>query len=59
MAVVMTRGDSTSKRMQVQTPEATFHDLTEHHSEKVQTDANGWADFPVAERSVSVWVLSQ
>ncbi len=59
MAVVLTRGECTVKRMQVQLPEATFRDLTEHHSSTVTTDAKGWADFPVSARSVAVWVPAE
>ena len=56
LAVVMSNAGCGSKRMQLQMPNTTFRDLTEHHSELITTDDEGWADFRCCDRSVSVWV---
>ena len=36
----------------------TFVDLLGNHSDQVTISAEGYGDFPVAERSVSVWGLA-
>ncbi|MEL6816723.1 MAG: alpha-amylase [Cyanobacteria bacterium J06598_3] len=56
MAVVMSNGDAGSKWMEVGQPNCTYKDLTEHISEAVTTNDEGWADFRCEAGSVSVWV---
>jgi alpha-amylase len=36
----------------------TYYDALGNHQDTVQIEEDGWANFPVAERSVSVWVLA-
>ena len=36
----------------------TFVDLLGNHSDQVTINAEGYGDFPVAERSLSVWGLA-
>lgn len=57
MAVTMTNGAAGSKRMQL-APSRNYIDLTGHVDATVTTDDQGWADFPCAGGSVSVWVPS-
>ncbi|MBE9041055.1 alpha-amylase [Oscillatoriales cyanobacterium LEGE 11467] len=56
MAVVLTNGDNGRKRMEVGQPNKTYIDITEHISESVTTDDEGWAEFHCPAGSVSVWV---
>lgn len=56
MAVVLSNGDAGSKRMEVGQPNRTYVDITEHISEPITTDEEGWAEFCCAPGSVSVWV---
>jgi alpha-amylase len=56
MAVVMSNGDDGMKRMEVGQPNCTYVDLTEHVSDPVITDADGWGEFSCKGGSVSVWV---
>jgi alpha-amylase len=56
MAVLMSDGSGGSKWMEVGKRNATFHDLTEHIHEPVQTNADGWGEFRCKGGSVSVWI---
>lgn len=56
LVVLMSNSQAGVKRMQVQATCQSFRDLTEHISEFVTTDQDGWAEFRCNERSVSVWV---
>ncbi|MEO0457991.1 MAG: alpha-amylase [Cyanobacteria bacterium P01_A01_bin.114] len=56
MAVVLTNGDNGRKWMEVGQPNRTYVDITEHVSEPVTTNDEGWAEFHCAAGSVSVWV---
>lgn len=55
MAVVMSTGETGTKRMNTTRPDTTYHDVTGHIEEKITTDANGEADFPCPAGSLSVW----
>jgi alpha-amylase len=59
MAVVLSNGDEGSKYMEVGHPNSTYIDLTEHISEPITTNDEGWADFRCIAGSVSVWVLQK
>jgi alpha-amylase len=56
MAVVLSNGEEGSKYMEVGQPNTTYVDLTEHISELITTNEEGWADFRCSAGSVSVWV---
>jgi len=56
MAVVLSNGDDGSKNMEVGHPNHTYIDITEHISESIETNDEGWADFRCNAGSVSVWV---
>ncbi|MGB7443521.1 MAG: alpha-amylase [Coleofasciculaceae cyanobacterium] len=56
MAVLMSNGGDGWKWMEVGKPNATFHDLTEHISDPVQTNADGWGEFRCPGGKVSVWI---
>lgn len=56
MAVVLSNGDAGTKWMEVGQPNCTYVDITEHISEPVTTNDEGWADFRCEAGSVSVWV---
>ncbi|MFK8183388.1 MAG: alpha-amylase [Phormidesmis sp.] len=56
MAVVISNGDAGSKWMEIGQPNRTYKDITEHVSEPITTNAEGWADFTCSAGSVSVWV---
>lgn len=56
MAVVLSNGDAGTKYMEVGQPNRTYIDITEHISEPVTTNEEGWAEFPCPAGSVSVWV---
>jgi alpha-amylase len=56
MAVVLTNGDNGRKWMAVGQPNRTYYDITEHISETVTTNDEGWAEFHCSAGSVSVWV---
>ncbi len=59
-AVVLTNGDSGSRRMQLGTrhANAVFVDQLGHHPDRIQLDEQGAADFPVQAGSVSVWATA-
>jgi alpha-amylase len=56
MAVVLSNGDDGWKSMEVGNPNTTYTDITEHISEPVVTNAEGWGNFGCRGGSVSVWV---
>ncbi|MEI1373539.1 alpha-amylase [Nostoc sp. UHCC 0926] len=56
MAVVLSNGGEGTKWMEVRQPNSTYIDITEHISEPVTTNDEGWADFRCTAGSVSVWV---
>ncbi|MEH2286115.1 alpha-amylase [Nostoc sp.] len=56
MAVVLSNGGEGTKWMEVGQPNSTYIDITEHISEPVTTNDEGWADFRCNAGSVSVWV---
>ena len=55
MAVVLSNGEAGHKQMSLD-PNQTYMDITEHITESVTTNAEGWADFSCEAGSVSVWV---
>lgn len=56
MAVVLSNGDNGHKWMEVGQPHQVYIDITEHISDSVITNDEGWAEFPCLAGSVSVWV---
>ncbi|MEM9002557.1 MAG: alpha-amylase [Cyanobacteria bacterium P01_F01_bin.86] len=56
MAVVLTNGDNGRKWMEVGQLHRTYVDITEHISEPITTNEEGWAEFHCLAGSVSVWV---
>ncbi len=56
MAVVLSNGEAGTKWMNVGVPNCSYVDITEHVSEPVTTDDEGWANFCCEAGSVSVWV---
>jgi len=55
LAVLIANGDGGSLRMQLGANQR-YRDLTDHITEPVTTDADGWADFACPAGSVAVWV---
>ncbi|MBC7979064.1 MAG: alpha-amylase [Armatimonadetes bacterium] len=56
LAVVLSNGDTGTKRMQTALPKHAFYDLTGNVVEVIETDKDGWAEFKCAAGSVSVWL---
>ncbi|HEY9231328.1 MAG TPA: alpha-amylase domain-containing protein, partial [Blastocatellia bacterium] len=57
MAVILSDGAGEgSKWMNVARPNAWFDDLTGHLPERIQANADGWANFRCKAQSVSVWL---
>jgi alpha-amylase len=56
MAVLLSNGDAGTKSMEVGQKNSTYIDLTEHISEPVLTNDEGWGEFRCEGGSVSVWV---
>lgn len=56
MAAVLSNGDNGWKRMKLGTPGQVFVDLLGNRSEEIVIGDDGFADFTVNARSVSVWV---
>ncbi|NES05736.1 MAG: alpha-amylase [Okeania sp. SIO2F4] len=56
MAVVLSNGDEGTKWMEVGQANQAYIDITEHISEPITTNDEGWADFKCNAGSVSVWV---
>lgn len=57
LAVIMSTGESGTKRMQTFKPNQTFRDMTSHWPEPVTADAEGWAEFKCPAGKVSVWCM--
>ena len=60
LAVLISNAQDNYKTMFVgpEWADHTFVDLLGNHSDQVTINAEGYGDFPVAERSVSVWGLT-
>ena len=60
IACVISNAAASDKRMESGQAYAgrTYCDALGNHQDTVQIEEDGWANFPVAERSVSVWVLA-
>jgi alpha-amylase len=56
MAVVLSNGENGKKSMETGAPETTYRDISEHVSEQVTTNEEGWGEFLCKGGSVSVWV---
>ena len=56
LAVVLSNGDSGTKRMQTSLANHTFYDALGHIEDRIETDAEGWAEFRCNAGSVSVWL---
>jgi len=56
IAIVLSNGDAGTKWMEVGQANQTYVDLTEHISETITTNDEGWADFRCRAGSVSVWI---
>ena len=56
MAVVISNGEDGRKWMEIGQPNRTYKDLTEHISEPITTNDDGWAEFKCPAGSVSVWI---
>ena len=56
MAVLLSNGEDGKKHMETGSPESTYRDITEHISEQVTTNKEGWGEFLCKGGSVSVWV---
>ena len=60
IACVISNAAASTKRMEIGQAYAgqTYYDALGNYQEPVQIQEDGWADFPVSERSVSVWILA-
>lgn len=60
-AVVLTNGSAGEKSMEIGKRQAgkTFVDICGNRQEKIIIDENGYANFPVNDRSVSVWIREE
>jgi alpha-amylase len=56
MAVLMSNGGDGTKQMEIGQSHRTYIDITEHITEPITTNADGWAEFRCNAGSVSVWV---
>ncbi len=56
LAVLLSNGEDGSKFMQTGSAGTTYKDLTEHITDTVSTNEEGWAEFRCKAGSVSVWV---
>lgn len=59
MAVVPNNCGDSKKRMNIYRPNATFYDITEHFSEKVVTNGDGWDNFLRKGGNVSAWLHAE
>ena len=59
LAVTISNDVANSKTMEIGSDWAgqTFHDILGNCSDTVTIDEDGWGDFPVSEKSVSVWTI--
>ena len=53
---LLSNGEDGKKHMETGSPESTYRDITEHISEQVTTNKEGWGEFLCKGGSVSVWV---
>jgi alpha-amylase len=56
IAVLVSNGEDGHKNMQTASPNTTYIDITEHITEPVETNNEGWGEFRCPAESVSVWV---
>ena len=56
LAVVLSNGEDGKKYMETGYPDKTYIDLTNHISDTVVTNKDGWGEFRCNARSISVWV---
>ncbi|MDN5348829.1 MAG: alpha-amylase [Bacteroidales bacterium] len=59
LAVLLSNGQEGSKNMQTASANTTYIDLTEHITQPVVTNDEGWGEFHCLSGSVSVWVPKQ
>lgn len=59
LAVTISNDVANSKTMEIGSDWAgqTFHDILGNCSDTVTIDEDGWGDFPVSEKSVSIWTI--
>lgn len=57
---VISNAGPSAKRMEIGQVYAgqTYYDALGNYQDTIQIEEDGWADFPVSDRSVSVWVLA-
>ena len=60
IACVISNAGPSAKRMEIGQAYAgrTYYDALGNYQDTIQIEEDGWADFPVSDRSVSVWVLA-
>ncbi len=60
IACVISNAAASAKRMEIGQAYAgrTYYDALGNYQDTIQIEEDGWADFPVSERFVSVWVLA-
>lgn len=60
IACVISNAAASAKRMEIGQDYAgrTYYDALGNYQDTLQIEEDGWADFPVSDRSVSVWVLA-
>ena len=56
MAVILSNGDDGKKHMETGSADTKYVDITEHISETVTTNKDGWGEFLCKGGSVSVWL---
>lgn len=56
LAVVLSNAGKMTTRMHTGKTSTTYIDATKHISHQVQTDSDGWADFPSKAYSLAIWV---
>ena len=60
IACIISNAAASAKRMEIGQAYArqTYYDALGNYQDTIQIEEDGWADFPVSDRSVSVWVLA-
>lgn len=60
IACVISNAAASAKRMEIGQDYAgrTYYDALGNYQDTLQIEEDGWADFPVSDRSVSVWILA-
>lgn len=60
IACVISNAAASNKRMEIGQAYAgrTYYDALGNYQDTLQIEEDGWADFPVSDRSVSVWILA-